>query len=120
MTDLGFFTRLLDDAAAPQRYRHATEQIRHAEQLGYATAWVAQHHFHGAEGGLPSPLLLLAHVGALTSTLRLGTGVICLPMEDAVRTAEDASVLDALTGGRLEVGIATARIVPVPAGCQPT
>ena len=107
MTDLGFFTRLLDDAAAPQRYRNATEQIRHAEQLGYATAWVAQHHFHGAEGGLPSPLLLLAHVGALTSTIRLGTGVICLPMEDAVRTAEDASVLDALTGGRLEVGIAT-------------
>lgn len=107
MTALGFFTRLLDEAPAGQRYRNATEQIRHAEQLGYATAWVAQHHFHGPEGGLPSPLVFLSHVGALTSSIRLGTGVITIPMEDAVRTAEDVVVLDELTGGRVEVGIAT-------------
>ena len=107
MTALGFFTRLLDEAPAGQRYRNATEQIRHAEQLGFATAWVAQHHFHGPEGGLPSPLVFLSHVGALTSTIRLGTGVITIPMEDAVRTAEDAVVLDELTDGRVEVGIAT-------------
>lgn len=107
MTALGFFTRLLDDAPAGQRYRNATEQIRHAEQLGYATAWVAQHHFHGPEGGLPSPLVFLSHVGALTSSIRLGTGVITIPMEDAVRTAEDVVVLDELTGGRVEIGIAT-------------
>lgn len=107
MPNLGFFTRLTDDLPAAQRYRVAAEQIRHAESLGFATAWVAQHHFSGAEGGLPSPLVFLGHVAATTSTIRLGTGVICIPMEDAVRTAEDASVVDALSGGRLEVGIAT-------------
>lgn len=107
MTTLGFFTRLLDDVPAAQRYRYATEQIRHAEAHGYATAWVAQHHFHGAEGGLPSPLVFLGHVAGLTSTIRLGTGVICLPMEDAVRTAEDVVVADLLSDGRLEVGIST-------------
>lgn len=107
MTHLGFFTRLLDEAPAAERYRLATEQVRHAEDAGFDTAWVAQHHFHGAEGGLPSPLVLLGHLAAVTSTIRLGTAVICLPMEDAVRTAEDAAVVDALSDGRLEVGIAT-------------
>ncbi len=52
---LGFFTRLLDQGSAQQRYRLATEQIVHAERVGFDSAWVAQHHFHEDEGGLPSP-----------------------------------------------------------------
>lgn len=54
---LGFFTRLLDNGSAQERYRLATEQIVHAERAGFDTAWVAQHHFHQDEGGLPSPLV---------------------------------------------------------------
>lgn len=102
---LGFFTRLLDDAPAGQRYRLATEQIIKAEQLGFDTAWVAQHHFHADEGGLPSPLVFLAQVAARTRRIRLGTGVITLPMEQPLRVAEDTAVLDLLSDGRLEVGI---------------
>ncbi|MFJ2031746.1 putative FMN-dependent luciferase-like monooxygenase [Streptosporangium sp. NPDC087985] len=102
---LGFFTRLLDDAPAGERYRLAIEQIRHAEAVGFDTAWVAQHHFDRAEGGLPSPLVFLGHVAALTSRIRLGTGIITLPLEQPVRVAEDAAVLDLLSGGRLEVGV---------------
>lgn len=102
---IGFFTRLLDKAPAAERYRLATEQIRHAEALGFDSAWVAQHHFHEQEGGLPSPLLFLAHVGAVTRNIRLGTAIITLPMENAIRVAEDAAVLDLLTGGRLELGL---------------
>jgi len=105
MTRLGFFTRLLDDAPAAERYRLALEQIRTAERLGFASAWVAQHHFHGAEGGLPSPFVLLAHAAATTSRIRLGTGVVTLPLENAVRVAEDAVVLDELSGGRVELGV---------------
>lgn len=104
---LGFFTRLLDDAGAGERYRIAAEQIAHAEAFGFDSAWVAQHHFHADEGGLPSPTVFLAHVAAKTSTIRLGTGVITLPMENAVRVAEDAAVLDLLSGGRLELGFGT-------------
>jgi ABC-type dipeptide/oligopeptide/nickel transport system ATPase subunit len=62
---LGFFTRLLDQPAQT-RYRLAAEQIRHAERLGFDSAWIAQHHFHEQEGGLPSPLVFLAHVAAQT------------------------------------------------------
>lgn len=104
---LGFFTRLLDDTPAGERYRLAAEQIIHAERHGFDSAWVAQHHFHRDEGGLPSPLPFLAYVAARTQRIRLGTGIIILPLEDPIRTAEDTVVVDLLSGGRLEVGLGT-------------
>lgn len=104
MTHLAFFTRVLDEAAPAARYRLAIEQIRHAEALGYDSAWVAQHHFDGAEGGLPAPLVFLAAAAQATDTIRIGTGIITIAMEEPVRLAEDAAVLDALSGGRLELG----------------
>ncbi len=102
---LAFFTRLLDAAPAAERYRLAAAQIAHAEQLGYDGAWVAQHHFHEHEGGLPSPFVFLAHLAAQTTTIRLGTGIVTLPLELPVRVAEDAAVLDLISGSRLELGV---------------
>ncbi len=102
---LGFFTRLLDETDAAERYRLATEQIIHAERCGYHSAWVAQHHFHEDEGGLPAPLVFLAQAAGRTSRIRLGTGIITLPLELPIRVAEDTAVLDLMSGGRLEVGV---------------
>ena len=102
---LGFFSRLLDQAEPAERYRLAAEQIAHAERLGFDSAWVAQHHFHEGEGGLPSPFVFLAHVAARTPRIRLGTGIVTLPLEAPIRVAEDAAVLDHLCGGRLELGV---------------
>ena len=104
---LGFFSRLLDPTSAAERYRLVTAQIQHAEAHGFDTAWVAQHHFHEAEGGLPAPLVFLSHVAARTQRIRLGTGIVTLPMENPIRVAEDAVVLDLLSGGRLEFGVGT-------------
>jgi putative FMN-dependent luciferase-like monooxygenase len=102
---LGFFTRLLDQADAAERYRLAIAQIVHAESYGFDSAWIAQHHFHENEGGLPAPFVFLAHVAAQTKRIRLGTGIVTLPLEFPIRVAEDAAVLDLMCGGRLEVGI---------------
>ncbi|TRW46291.1 putative FMN-dependent luciferase-like monooxygenase [Georgenia yuyongxinii] len=102
---IGIFTRILDDSSPAQRYRNAVEQIQLAERVGLDTAWVAQHHFNRDEGGLPAPLVFLGHAAAVTSRIRLGTGIITLPMEDPIRVAEDAAVLDVLSGGRLELGL---------------
>ncbi|PWD52245.1 putative FMN-dependent luciferase-like monooxygenase [Serinibacter arcticus] len=104
---LGVFTRLLDETSPRERYRNATEQIVAAERLGYHSAWVAQHHFHALEGGLPAPAVLLASVASLTSRIRLGFGVITLPLEHPLRVAEDLAVLDEISGGRVEVGFGT-------------
>lgn len=102
---LAFFTRLLDAGPAAARYRLAAAQIAHAEALGYDSAWVAQHHFHEQEGGLPSPFVFLAHVAARTSRIRLGTGIVTLPLELPVRVAEDAIVLDLISNNRLDLGV---------------
>lgn len=124
---LGLFTRLLGDQrgasaerasaqrgasveraselSAAQVYADATEQFVVAERLGFDIGWVAQHHFDPEEGGLPSPLVFLAYVAARTSRIRLATGIITAPLEDPVRVAEDAAVLDALSGGRFELGL---------------
>lgn len=102
---LGFFTRVLDDATARERYRLALAQIRTAEDVGFDTAWVAQHHFHEHEGGLPSPFVLLSHAAAQTSRIVLGTGIVTLPLEAPLRVAEDAAVLSLLSDGRFELGI---------------
>jgi len=102
---LGFFTRVLDDAPAAQRYRLALEQIRTAERLGFDSAWVAQHHFHEDEGGLPSPFVFLAHAAAQTTDIVLGTSIVTLPLEEPLRVAEDAAVLSLLSDGRFELGI---------------
>jgi len=102
---LGFFTRVLEEATAADRFRFAVEQIVAAERAGFDTAWVAQHHFDREEGGLPSPFVLLAYASAYTERIVLGTGVVALPLEDPVRVAEDAAVLARLSGGRLELGL---------------
>jgi putative FMN-dependent luciferase-like monooxygenase len=104
---IGFFTRVLDDASAAARYRIALDQISLAEELGYRSAWVAQHHLDGAEGGLPSPFVLLAAAAARTSRIRLGTAILTLAHEQAARAAEDAAVLDAIADGRVELGLGT-------------
>lgn len=103
---LGFFTRLLEQASAADRYSFALEQIQHAERNGFASAWVAQHHFGEDEGGLPSPFVLLAAAAQATRHIALATGVVTLPLDDPLRAAEDASVLDALSGGRVQLGVA--------------
>jgi putative FMN-dependent luciferase-like monooxygenase len=102
---LGFFTRLLDQADAAERYRLALAQIVHAERLGFDSAWIAQHHFHEDEGGLPAPFVFLAQAAAQTSRIRLGTGIVTLPLELPIRVAEDSAVLDLMCGGRLEIGV---------------
>jgi len=102
---LGFFTRLLDQTDAAERYRLATQQIVHAERCGFDSAWIAQHHFHEGEGGLPAPFVFLAQAAVQTSRIRLGTRIVTLPLELPVRVAEDAVVTDLISGSRLEVGV---------------
>jgi alkanesulfonate monooxygenase SsuD/methylene tetrahydromethanopterin reductase-like flavin-dependent oxidoreductase (luciferase family) len=81
-----------------ERYRLGAEQILHAERCGFDSAWIAQHHFHENEGGLPAPFVFLGHVAARTSRIRLGTGIVTLPLEMPLRVAEDAAVLDLMSG----------------------
>lgn len=101
---LGFLSHAFGDD--PQQvYQDLIEQFEVAEALGFDGGWIAQHHLSNGFGRLPSPLVLLAAVAERTHKIELGTGVIVLPFEDPIRLAEDASVLDALSGGRVQLGL---------------
>ena len=101
---LGYLTHVTGGDAA-RAYRETVDLAVRAEELGYDSFWVAQHHHGHLAGRLPSPLVLLAAVAERTRLIRLGTAAVVLPLEDPRRLAEDAGVLDALSGGRLELGV---------------
>ncbi|MFD9004569.1 LLM class flavin-dependent oxidoreductase [Streptomyces sp. NPDC059582] len=103
---LGFLTHVQGRGPDLARtYRNAQELFVVADELGFDTGWVAQHHVSLGGGGLSSPWTFLAHAAARTTRIRLGTAITILPLEDPVRLAEDIAVVDTLSGGRVEIGV---------------
>jgi alkanesulfonate monooxygenase SsuD/methylene tetrahydromethanopterin reductase-like flavin-dependent oxidoreductase (luciferase family) len=104
---LGFLTHLHVGADAADSYRVALDLFQAAEQLGYDSGWVAQHHFLNGGGRMPSSLTFLAAAAERTRRIGLGTAIVVLPLEDPLRVAEDAAVVDTISGGRLQLGLGT-------------
>jgi len=86
-----------------QIVEQATQQIQYAEELGFKSAWLAEHHFTRYSIG-SSSLILATHLAALTKKIRLGTAVLVSPLHNPIRLAEDTATLDLVSGGRLDVG----------------
>src|SRR5579859_3560206 len=104
---LGFLTHLHVGRDAGDSYRIALELFAAAEQLGFDSGWVAQHHFLNGGARLPSTLTFLAAAAERTRHIQLGTAIVILPLEDPIRVAEDAAVVDTISGGRLQLGLGT-------------
>ncbi|MGQ0576405.1 MAG: LLM class flavin-dependent oxidoreductase [Pseudonocardia sp.] len=85
----------------------STALARRAELLGYRRYWVAEH--HGMPGiGSSSPAVLIAHLAAATSTIRVGSGGVMLPNHQPLVVAEQFGTLEALHPGRIDLGIGRA------------
>lgn len=89
----------------PQVYAEMLEQTQAAEELGFDSVWMSEHH-SAEDGYCPSTLVAAAAVAARTSTITIGTRLLLLPMHNPVRVAEDAAVVDVISGGRFILGIA--------------
>ncbi|MEU8614246.1 LLM class flavin-dependent oxidoreductase [Actinoplanes sp. NPDC048791] len=102
---LGFLTHVQGRGDLATTYRDAQELFVVADELGFDVGWVAQHHIPLGGGGLSSPWPFLAHAAARTRRIRLSTAITILPLENPIRLAEDVAVVDALSGGRAEIGV---------------
>lgn len=91
------------DAAA--RLRTVVEQTAYAEQLGFDSVWLAEHHFHSFGGIFSAPPVIGAAIAQRMARMRIGTAVILLPYHHPLRIAEDYATLDCLSEGRLEFGV---------------
>jgi limonene 1,2-monooxygenase len=80
------------------------ELIQHLDRLGYAEAWVGEHHSTGWET-IASPELFLAVAAERTRTIRLGTGAVSLPYHHPLTVADRIVLLDHLTRGRINFGV---------------
>lgn len=104
---VGLFTGQVprgSDRSFHRDYRDAIDLVRLAEEEGFDSAWVSEH--HGSEDGyLPSLLPMLAAFAATTSKIELGTGVVLAPFHDPLRLAEDFAVVDQISGGRVVCGL---------------
>ena len=85
-------------------YASRLAQIADAEQLGFDSVWLTEHHFCD-DGYTPSPLVLGAAIGARTERMQIGTNLMLLPLHDPVRLAEDSATLSLTTGGRFDLGV---------------
>jgi alkanesulfonate monooxygenase SsuD/methylene tetrahydromethanopterin reductase-like flavin-dependent oxidoreductase (luciferase family) len=86
------------------RYAQALTQACHADALGFDSVWLTEHHF-SRHGIVSDSLMVLAHLAARTTTVRLGTAVSVLPLHHPLRFAEAAATVDQLSQGRLDLGI---------------
>ncbi len=78
--------------------------MRAAEDYGFDSVWPAEHHF-SEYGYCASPALTLAALARDTKRLRLGTGVVVLPLNHPLRVAEDYAMLDLMSDGRVDLGV---------------
>src|SRR5229473_3203680 len=88
----------------PQFYAEQLRQVRLAEELGYDTIWLTEHHF-AEDGYSPSLLPIAGAIAGMTSRVRIGTFLLLLPLHNAVRVAEDAATVDVISRGRFDLGI---------------
>ncbi|MFD1030335.1 LLM class flavin-dependent oxidoreductase [Metaplanococcus flavidus] len=78
-----------------------------AEQWGYTRFWVSEHHDAQTLAG-SSPEILISHLGAVTKTIRLGSGGVMLPHYSSFKVAENFKLLEALYPGRIDAGVGRA------------
>jgi natural product biosynthesis luciferase-like monooxygenase protein len=103
---LSFFGSF-DSPAGGDRYRLLVDASRFADRHGFAAVWTPERHFHEFGGIFPNPSLTGAFLAAETDRIRIRAGSVVLPLHHPVRVAEEWSVVDNLSGGRVDVSFAT-------------
>jgi luciferase family oxidoreductase group 1 len=106
MLNFGTFLLMQSPSMRSSReiYSRAVDIAQAAEALGFRNVWLAEHHF-STYGYLSRPAQLATYLAAKTTTLRVGTAVIVVPLHHPLVVAEEIATLDQLGGGRVDIGL---------------
>lgn len=105
--DVGLFNLMgyrTPGASTAAIYDRTVVQVKAAEDAGFAIAWFAEHHFSNY-CVCPSPLMMVARLAGETRRIRLASGVVIVPLYHPARLIAEVGMVDALTHGRLVLGI---------------
>jgi luciferase family oxidoreductase group 1 len=97
-------TPIKQGGSVAQTFRETVELAQHAEALGYKRYWLVEHHNTPSVAGAATAVLM-AHVAAHTSTIRIGAGGVMLPNHAPLMVAEQFGTLAALYPGRIDLGL---------------
>src|SRR5260221_9755112 len=86
-------------------YEAAARQARFAEQAGFDSVWMAEHHAT-YDGYCPSPIAAAAYLLAATTRIKVCAGVILLPLHSAHRVAEGCAAVQSTSPNRLRLAMA--------------
>lgn len=104
--DFGLFLEfpLREGATQQQAFEECFELADDAEAQGVDSVWLAEYHFSAARV-LSAPITVASAIAARTERIRIGLAVLCLPLGNPVRIAEEVATLDHISKGRLEFGV---------------
>ncbi len=96
------------DRSAEQYFREALDLAEEADRLGFTHIRIVEHYFHYYGGYSPNPIVFLAAAAQRTTRARLVTGAVLPAFNHPLKLAGEIAMLDAISGGRLDVGFARA------------
>jgi natural product biosynthesis luciferase-like monooxygenase protein len=102
-----FFFASDEAGAGTEKYRLLLEAARFADAHGFSAVWTPERHFHPFGGIYPNPAVTGAAVAAITTRLQIRAGSVVLPLHHPIRVAEEWSVVDNISGGRVAVSFAS-------------
>lgn len=102
-----FFFSANGSSSVSNKYRLLTESSRFADQNDFSGVWVPERHFDAFGGLYPNPSVLASALAMITSKLKIRAGSVVLPLQDTLRVAEEWSVVDNLSNGRVELAFAS-------------
>jgi natural product biosynthesis luciferase-like monooxygenase protein len=102
-----FYFANADSGSGADKYRLLMEGARFADEHGFEAVWTPERHFHAFGGLYPNPSVTGAAIAALTRRVKIRAGSVVLPLHDPIRVAEEWSLVDNLSGGRVGVSFAS-------------
>src|SRR5262249_35103669 len=106
--DFSLFYFASDDReVATDKYKLLLEGAKFADKHGFTAVWTPERHFHAFGGLYPNPSVTGAAVAAITENVHIRAGSVVLPLHNSIRVAEEWSIVDNLSNGRVGISIAS-------------